>query len=578
MPQAIVGAAYAPVVRGFALATAAYYAVITLAHPFFEQRLALAILAPLSLTASAWAAGIWLWLKRETPGALRLELAALSLTACFFVNVATHLTLQFDPDMLVYFIFLALAAATTAPSQRVAYVSVAACIGGLLWFGRHTGPALFNKHMFIGLAGGFAAMGMATLMRGTVLREVRARVAAEALTIRAEAANRAKAAFLATISHEVRTPLNGVLGLAQAMARSPLVPAQRERLQLMQRSAESLLRTLNDVLDLSEIESGEMALQPADFRLDDLADSIRRLYGPLARERGLRFTVRTNFAMGELRHGDERKLLQVVSNLAANALKFTASGGVEVEISGAPEQVTCVVRDTGAGISREDQQRIFARFVQLDDTSTRAAGGAGLGLAICRELTRLMGGRISVSSTPGAGSSFVVSVPMPLANVTPATEVACVDPSGGIAGVRILVADDNFTNLTTMRLLLESLGAQVGAAADGRQALDAWRDERWDVVLMDIDMPVMDGVEATRAIREIELSEGRPRTPVIAVTASVLARDIDNYLRAGMDGAVAKPVDMNLLSERIVEAVRQRRASADQAAGVPRFERFAATG
>ena len=216
--------------------------------------------------------------------------------------------------------------------------------------------------------------------------------------------------------------------------------------------------------------------------------------------------------------------------------------------------------------------------MQLDDTSTRAAGGAGLGLAICRELTRLMGGRISVSSTPGAGSSFVVSVPMPLAHVSPATGSPCADPSGGIAGVRILVADDNFTNLTTMRLLLESLGAQVGVAADGRQALDAWRDERWDVVLMDIDMPVMDGVAATRAIRELELSEGRPRTPVIAVTASVLARDIDNYLRAGMDGAVAKPVDMDLLNERVVEAVRQRQATAEQSAGVPRFERFAATG
>jgi len=556
--QALAASAYAPVVRGFAVATAAYYAFISLSHPFFETGAELAVLTSLSLAACAWAAGVSLWLRRRLPGALQLELAAISLFICFFANISAYLHLHFEQPKLIYFVLLALVSATTAPSQRVAYFCVATGMAGLVWFGRRADADFVSAYAYIGVAGAFAALGMATLMRGAVLRELRARLAAEALTIKAEAANRAKAAFLATISHEVRTPLNGVLGLAQAMERSPLVPAQRERLHLMQRSAESLLHILNDVLDLSKIEAGEMDIRHADFRLDDVADSLRRLYGPLARDKGLKFGVRTDFALGEMRHGDEERLLQVVSNLVSNALKFTPAGSVEVDISATPVHVVCTVRDTGIGIAAADQQHIFSRFVQVDHSTTRQVGGTGLGLAICRELTRLMGGRITVTSAPGTGSCFVLTLPMALVGARTAADEPSAAPADGISGVRVLLADDNLTNQTTLRLLLESFGARVGVADDGRQAVDAWQAERWDIVLMDIDMPVMDGVQATRAIREAELAYGRPRTPILAVTASVLAHEVDGYLREGLDGVVAKPVSMHLLIDRIQEAMAQR--------------------
>ncbi|MFN3521572.1 MAG: ATP-binding protein [Phenylobacterium sp.] len=565
--SALAGTAYTPVVRGFAAATAGYYAIIALSHPFFETGLALAVLAPLASASAVFAACVWAWLRRRSPPGAALEIATAGLFLCIFANIAASLRLSFDPDELIYFVLLALVSANTAPTQRTAYLFVAACAGGLVWFGRATGAELIDKHVFIGLAGAFAALGMATLMRGAVLRELRARLAAEALTIKAEAANRAKAAFLATISHEVRTPLNGVIGLAQAMDRSPLVPAQRERLHLMRRSAESLLHILNDVLDLSKIEAGELAIRNANFRLDDVADTLRRLYAPLAREKGLRFLVLTEFEIGEKRFGDEERLLQVLSNLVSNALKFTPAGEVVVEISANPSEVVCQVRDTGIGIAAADQEHVFSRFVQVDASATRRNGGTGLGLAICRELTRMMGGRISLSSSPGAGSCFTFCAPMPPARDAPESPAPAPAIEEELDGLRILLADDNYTNLAALRLLLESFGAQVGVAEDGRQALEAWQAEGWDVVLMDIHMPGMDGVQATRAIREAELASGRPRTPVLAVTASAMPDEVTRYLREGLDGAVPKPVSMHQLVDAIHQ-VRRRGADAGPAAGL----------
>ncbi|MDP1985804.1 ATP-binding protein [Phenylobacterium sp.] len=257
------------------------------------------------------------------------------------------------------------------------------------------------------------------------------------------------------------------------------------------------------------------------------------------------------------------RLRQVISNLISNALKFTESGSISVRIGGDATQLTCEVADTGIGIPLDHQDTIFDKFVQADASNTRRSGGTGLGLAICRDLVALMGGKISFQSQPGVGTTFTLALPMPrIAPVSAADLAAVQPPAEGVRGRRILIVDDNGANRMVLKTLLESQGLNCGQAADGHEAVQAWSDGGWDLVLMDIHMPGMDGMDATKAIRAAELETGRPRTPILALTASVMIHETQLYLGIGMDGVAAKPVQLGPLMRQIEQALRVARTGA----------------
>ncbi|WP_297514844.1 ATP-binding protein [uncultured Caulobacter sp.] len=394
----------------------------------------------------------------------------------------------------------------------------------------------------------------------------------------ANAANVLKSHFLANMSHEIRTPLNGVLAMAEVMAMDDLTDAQRERLAVIRESGSVLLGVLNDVLDLSKIEAGRLEIEDRPFDIAQLAQSIRETFAPQARTQGLAFEVAVAPEAQGLWRGDADRLRQILGNLISNALKFTLQGAVAVRFASAEDGsgLRIDVADTGIGISPDILPRLFDKFVQADSSTTRRFGGSGLGLAICRELAALMGGSIRVQSREGRGSTFTVllalpreetlkavhyiddEAPPPVAKPPRAPPAAIERDSEG-PRLRILAADDNPTNQQVVAAVLAPLDAEVVLVADGAACVAAWRADPFDIVLMDIHMPVMDGVEAAQAIRAIEAEEGRARTPIIAVTANALAHQVDGYLAAGMDGHVAKPIEVSKLYAAIETAVEAAR-------------------
>jgi signal transduction histidine kinase/AmiR/NasT family two-component response regulator len=371
---------------------------------------------------------------------------------------------------------------------------------------------------------------------------------AQAQDARAQMANRAKSEFLATISHEIRTPLNGVMGMAQVMEQAPLSRDQRGRLTVIQASARDLLEVVNAVLDISKIEAGKMDLAPTVFGLDGFVEAIERLYGPLAHERGLALTIEVDPAARGWRRGDEVRLRQVLSNLISNAVKFTEVGSIHVRVTGDAERLLVSVADTGVGIPAELRERIFETFVQADGSTTRRTGGAGLGLAICREILNLLGGAISFETESGVGTHFAFNVPFPSVEAPPRTQSTSAGRTEADGHeLRLLVVDDNSTNRAVLQAMLSPLGAYIETACQGREALAAWEAGRWNAILMDVHMPEMDGLEASRSIRAREAATGRTRTPIIAVTASVLTHETEAYFNAGMDDVIAKPIEFQRL-------------------------------
>ena len=369
----------------------------------------------------------------------------------------------------------------------------------------------------------------------------------------AEAANLAKSTFLANMSHEIRTPLNGVLGMSQAIAAGELSAVQRQRLQVVLQSGHTLLHLLNDILDISRIEAGRMDLEAAQFDLAVLLGELAVSYKVLAETKGLAFAVEVEASAAGWRRGDPTRVSQILSNLLSNAVKFTSAGSVTLVAAGTSEGVRISVADTGEGVETAALERLFGTFVQADASTTRRHGGSGLGLAISRDLARLMGGDIEAASRIGVGSRFSLVLPLPLAAAAePARVEPCEEPGADLAaGVRILAAEDNPTNRLVLRTLLEQDGIELTLVENGAQALDAWRDGGFDVLLMDVQMPVMDGPTAVRAIRDEEARLHRPRTPIVAVTANVMSHQLAEYRDAGMDAHVAKPIDLTLLFETL---------------------------
>ena len=378
----------------------------------------------------------------------------------------------------------------------------------------------------------------------------------------AEESARAKAIFLATMSHELRTPMNGVLGCTQLLQDTALTDPQRQLLETMHRSAESLLVLVNDILDFSKIEAGKMSLEVADVELRSLIADVITLTSEAAKKKGLLVQVQVAPDIPAVLRGDPVRLRQILFNLVGNAVKFTERGGIHISVKTMPSNqdnsdavvLQWTVKDTGIGITAEQQTRLFGAYAQAEESTARRYGGTGLGLMICCQLVELMGGAMMVESTPGKGSSFTYFTSL-LPGIHRATSAQAVKPAiasmaDRTTPLRILVVDDNEINQVVACKFLQKLGCQVEVARNGREAVNSIAHATYDAVLMDCEMPEMNGYDATQEIRRQEQNTSR-HLPIVALTGHASSEDEQKCLQAGMDDVVTKPMTLPTLRAKL---------------------------
>ncbi len=398
-----------------------------------------------------------------------------------------------------------------------------------------------------------AAGGWVWLLEDVTARH-RGRLQLEAAKAQAERANQAKSDFLATMSHELRTPLNAILGFARVLENSLEDPEQRRQARYVRETGETLTAILNDVLDLAKIEAGKFDLDPRPFELAQVFESCASVFRLSCHSKGVQFEMRTPDAVPTL-IGDAVRLRQLLQNLLSNAVKFTAKGTVSLWLDleplepSRPQAGRCMVRmrvrDTGLGMDEEQMGRLFRRYEQASRSTAGTYGGTGLGLSIVKALVERMEGSIAVRSVRGQGSEFEVRIPFDVADAAAVVAPASVKAEATGASLRVLVVDDFHVNRHVLRALLQQRGHSVVEAEDGVQALEAVQAHRPDLVLMDVDMPNMDGLEACRRLRAIEAQAQEPRRPVFALTGKAFAEDIAKCQAAGMDGHLAKPIQLD---------------------------------
>jgi PAS domain S-box-containing protein len=376
----------------------------------------------------------------------------------------------------------------------------------------------------------------------------------------AESASRTKSEFLASMSHEIRTPMNAIMGIADLLAKTALSPEQGKYVQIFRRAGDNLLNLINDILDLSKVEASQLELEQTGFSLHDHLEKVMEMVATRANEKGLALVCEIAPGVPNDLVGDPTRLRQVLLNLLGNAIKFTESGEVSLRVTedgnfAVPTALRFAVADTGIGIPSEKLGRVFERFTQADSSTTRRFGGSGLGLTISRRLVELMGGRIWVESGVGKGSVFSFAVPFEIWPSTnrPALITVGADPEAQLPALRILLAEDSADNCTITMAYLEDTPYQVDIAETGAIACEKFTSGHYDLVLMDRQMPVMDGLTATRSIRAWEQANDRPPTPIIALTASALKGDREMCLAAGCTAFLTKPIKQEVLLQAIKE-------------------------
>ncbi|MFZ4688611.1 MAG: PAS domain S-box protein [Polymorphobacter sp.] len=374
----------------------------------------------------------------------------------------------------------------------------------------------------------------------------------------AESASRTKSDFLASMSHEIRTPMNAIMGIADLLAKTPLTPEQDKYVQIFRRSGDNLLNLINDILDLSKVEASQLDLERTGFSLGDHLEKVIEMVAPRAQEKNLTLVCTTACNVSNDLVGDPTRLRQVLLNLLGNAIKFTETGSVTLtvepdNVSAVPTALRFTVTDTGIGIAGDKLSRVFERFTQADSSTTRRFGGSGLGLTISRRLVELMGGRIWVSSTVDQGSAFAFAVPFEIWSTAnrPTSAPIGSDASEPLKPLRILMAEDSADNCTIALAYLEGTPYLVDIAETGLIACEMFKTGHYDVVLMDRQMPVMDGLTATRTLRAWETANGRAPTPIIALTASALKGDRETCLAAGCTAYLSKPIKQDVLLQAI---------------------------